>query len=62
MAALGRAARGAGHEKIGEPVEIALVEKQEPILFVLEHILAELSGERRQPLGDRGQSRLGFRS
>ena len=60
MAAVGGDARGAGDEKIRQAVEIGLVQQQEPVLFVREHILAELGGERRQPLGDRGQPRLGF--
>ena len=47
-------------EKIRQPVEIGLVQEQEPVLFVREHILAERGGERRQPLGDRRQPRLGF--
>ena len=60
MAAVGGDARGAGDEKIRQAVEIGRVQEQEPVFFVREHILAELSGERRQPLGDRGQPRLGF--
>ena len=46
--------------KIRQAVEILLVEQHEPALFVRQHILAELRGKRRQPLGDRGQSRLGL--
>ena len=60
MAAVGGDARGAGGEKIRQPVEIGLVQEQEPGFFVREHILAELGRKRRQPLGDRGQPRLGF--
>ena len=48
-------------KEIRQAVEILLVKQHEPGLFVREHILAELGGERRQPLGDRGQSRLGLR-
>ena len=61
MAAVGGDARGAADEKIRQALKIALVEQHEPVFFVLQHVLAELSGERRQPLGDRGQSRFGSR-
>ena len=61
MAAIGGGARGAGDEEIRQAVEIGLGEQHEPVFFVLEHILPELSAERRQPLGDRGETRLGLR-
>ena len=54
-------ARGAGDEKIRQAVEIVLVEQHEPVFFVRQHILPELSAKRRQPLGDRGEARLGLR-
>ena len=47
--------------KIRQALKILLVQQHEPRLFVREHILPELSGERRQPLRDRSQSRLGVR-
>ena len=61
MAAVGGDARGAGDEKVWQTFKVALIEQHEPVFLVLEHILAELSGERRQPLRDRGQSRFGLR-
>ena len=60
MAALGGDARGAGEEKIRQPIEIVLIEQHEPRFFVRQHILAELRAKRRQPLVDRGEARLGF--
>ena len=61
MAPVGGDARGARDEEIGQTLKIGLIQQQEPVFLVLEHVLAELSGERRQPLGDRGQSRFGLR-
>ncbi len=61
MAALGGDARGARDEKIRQAVEIGLVQQHEPRFFVRQHILPELSAKRRQPLGDRGEARLGLR-
>ncbi len=60
MAAVGGDARGALDEKARQTFKVAFVEKQEPVLLVLEHILAELGGERRQPLRDRGEPRFGL--
>ena len=54
-------APGAGDEKVRQAVEIVLAEQHEPCFFVGEDILPELGGERRQPLADRGQTRLGVR-
>ena len=47
-------------EEIRQAVEVALVEQQQEVFFVGEHVLAELGAERRQPLGDRGEPRLGL--
>ncbi len=60
MAALGGDARCACDIEVRQASEILLVQQHEPALFVRQHILAELRGKRRQPLGDRGQSRLGL--
>ena len=60
MAPIGAAARGARDEEIGQALEIRLVEQHEPVFFIPKHILAELSGERRQPLGDCGQPHFGL--
>src|SRR3984957_4789384 len=60
MATLGGDARCAREIKARQASEILLVQQHEPVLFVAQHILAELSGKGRQPLGDCGQSRLGL--
>ena len=60
MAALGGDARCARYIEVRQAGEILLVQQHEPVFFVRQHILAELRGERRQPLGDRGQARLGL--
>src|ERR1700733_4255248 len=60
MAALGGDARCACDIKVRQASEILLVQQHEPALFVRQHILAELRSKRRQPLGDRRQSRLGL--
>ncbi len=61
MAPIGGDARGARDEEVGKAFEIGLIEQHEPVFFIPEHILAELGGERRQPLGDRGEPRFGLR-
>jgi hypothetical protein len=60
MAPVGRAARGARNEEIGQTLKIGLVEQHEPVFFIRQHVLTELCPKSRQPLGDRGQSRLGL--
>ena len=61
MAALGGDSRRAGAIEIRQALEILLVKQHEPRLFVGEHVLPELGGERREPLADRSQTRLGVR-
>src|SRR5882757_11132435 len=60
VAALGGDARCARNIKVRQANEVLLVQEHEPALFVRQHVLSELRGKRRQPLGDRGQSRLGL--
>ena len=60
MTAFGRDARCARDIKVRQASEILLVQQHEPVLFVRQHILAELRSKGGQPLGDRGQSRLGL--
>ena len=61
MAALGGEARGAADDKVRQSLEIALVQKHQPVFFVRQHVLAELGAERREPFADRRQTRLGLR-
>ena len=59
--ALGGEAGGAVHVEIRQAVEIARVDKQEPGLFVRQHVLPELCAEGREPLANRGEACLCLR-
>ena len=53
--------RGRGAHRVGQAGEIGLaVQHQQIVLLVGQHVLAELRAERRRPLGDLRQARLGL--
>ncbi len=59
MSAAARAAEA--RSEAGKPGKVALaVEHQMPGLLVLQHVLRELGRERREPLVDLGDARLGL--
>ena len=60
MAPVGGDARGARDEEIRQALEIGLIEQHEPVFFIRQHVLTEFRRQRRQPLGDCGQSRFGL--
>ena len=61
MAPLRGDARRACAIEVRQAFEILLVKQHEPGFFIRQYILPELGGERRQPLTDCGQARLGVR-